>query len=415
MEENEENQPWRIVTPKKGSRQSLATEKESPGSIYQTGTNPMTLSPAHGPASVTRYRQPLEVSESPLSAECELSQLARKKALELKIRGARIATGESDLKLDSASCDSILLSRYLKSFDWEEHAAKLSSFWVSVVGNPKKFLFSVLSYLEEQMLSPAYGFPSVLFTEGTYLRDLPTSLLTSSDDPDCGSLVDVFQEKIGQPFEAFLRERLDTPEFLTEDVFEGLLESLVSNRSFRQGRCSFGGIFLLSRLVRIFPFNCFLSLRTGRQRSDRFCVTLAGQQYFFLWLLSFIFDEEPSQSLSVLDLLLEDLTGSDTWNRVPAQLVQHSVLLMEDLAQHSLQMSGSDEALLQLQTKIVSFLNGCSFTSTTVNERKNQRMLVTDIMRLCFSSLRNNALPDLVSLCVMRYAFVERSSTVLGG
>ena len=200
---------------------------------------------------------------------CKLKEM-RKKGLasspapnSISIKGNDYASkkGKENYWLSSQSNISRLRS-FVDSFEWSTHEAKLDNLWISVLGNPQKCVFILLDYLEELFLEI---FPSVMFHSDNFMDDLPTSSLFETDysnelnddinDPKSPAyLVDLFRTKVESRLESFLRQKLESPEFNIEDIFGSLIDIVLKCQKFKSGSNSFASILILSKLLKIFPF-----------------------------------------------------------------------------------------------------------------------------------------------------------------
>ena len=249
---------------------------------------------------------------------------------------------------------------FLHSFDWSIHEPKLENLWLSVLGNPQKFIFILLDYLEEIFLDQ---FPSVQVEAETFMDDLPSSFLFDSslaEDDRCYHLIDAFRVGVEGRLESFLRSKLESPEFKIEDIFTNLLEIVLKNQKFRNGSNSFASALVLSKLTKIFPFQALLAIREmvlAGGEGGAPSLSLQGQGYFYLWMLWMIFEEEPSQSNSLSDLLLDEI--STKWSFISNNLLLCSLQCIEDFGKETCQSHSRNCSFLsQAGQKIINILLG---------------------------------------------------------
>lgn len=238
------------------------------------------------------------------------------------------------------------LKDFISTFRWEAHLGKLENLWFSVLGNPTKFIFILLDYFEECF---SQSFPSISFTQANWMDELPIEALGKNPTPSQALLLSDFQGQIAEPIEGFLRMKLESPEFKIEDVFTALLEIVVKCQRLKDGQNSFASILVLSTLARIFPFQALLSLRELLSCRG---LSLHQQGFFFMWFAGVIFEEEPSQSGVLVEVVLEEIASQPS--SLPNAVLLGALQLLEDFLRETIALHSSNAALLvEYQVKLL--------------------------------------------------------------
>lgn len=273
----------------------------------------------------------------------------------------------------------LCLSSFLSDFDWKNHGMKLENLWFSVMGNPQKFIFILVDYLEDLLDGL---FPTITFTVANYTLDLPigvlraNSIATSAETQSIDELIENFVESFDLELERFLKEKLETPEFKIENVIGSLLEIICKRQKLSQGANSFSSILLLAKLIKTFPFQSFQALK--EEQYQNLNLSLTNQKFFYLWLISLVFEEEPSQCTTIFDVLFEFLFNihDGKWTSLSSDLLQNVLVFMDDLAKEIVILHSANSLLLSnFQTKVMSVFDRP--TSATALPAAVKRMFLT--------------------------------------
>jgi hypothetical protein len=392
---------WKQVTPKKQqvterelSNKFLVLSKEPGNSFYENSLNSSSSKSVNnrfnalvsssssntggGKSSIigTPSRNASSQSSLNYSRTPDLSQSGAQAALQKQIQAklhdlrkkhsAQSTAGSSPSSSPSFSTGGFLSSpknfkrvaEFTAAFQWDYHGAKLENLWFSVLGNPQKFIFIILDYFED--LFSGDIFPSVTCSASNFMDDLPVDCLasTSSASVPVKQLIEHFRGKIEVPLETFVRSKLESPEFKIEDVVVALLEIMYKSQRLKDGANSFASMLILSRLIKIFPFQSLLALKEFRQRTAASTgggFTLKSHGYFYLWAYGLIFEEEPSQCGVIVDVLLADLVAS--WEQVPLALLTNAIGLLEDLTREVVHGNAGNVLLMkEVQGKLLKFI-----------------------------------------------------------
>ncbi len=190
------------------------------------------------------------------------------------------------------------------------------------LGNPQKFIFILLDYLEEIFLDQ---FPSVQVEAETFrmifLLPFCSTLLLLRDDR-CYHLIDAFRVGVEGDWNLFSGLNSSLLNSKLKTFFTNLLEIVLKNQKFRNGSNSFASALVLFKAYQNISFQALLAIRemvlAGGEGGTP-SLSLQGQGYFYLWMLWMIFEEEPSQSNSLSDLLLDEI--STKWSFISNNLL----------------------------------------------------------------------------------------------